>query len=228
MKNDISFGKTAGLLAMLSGPLALFSITLIFVAFNRDFETAFNPQRAIAFQPDPSATLRWGWILDIFGYYLPVVPAILALHTRFSSGAPLHSQLFTLCGLGYVITGATGAAMLAGATVPLYQAFAAGADADKAIAAQVFANLNNEVLSGIWNLLTMSLAAVWFFGTGWLLRPTHRGLSWLTTVLGIASLVDVLGYAFQSQALAGLGLNFYLFIAPLWAIWIGWILWKER
>ncbi|MBV6442536.1 MAG: hypothetical protein EPGJADBJ_04254 [Saprospiraceae bacterium] len=74
----------------------------------------------------------------------------------------------------------------------------------------------------------MSLAAVWFFGTGWLLRPTHRGPSWLTTVLGLASLVDVLGYAFQSQALAGLGLNFYLFIAPLWAMWIGWILWKER
>jgi hypothetical protein len=226
-KKESSFFKMAGLVAMLSCPLALASILLVFTAFNWDFETAFNPVKAIAFQPDPSATLRWGWILDIFGYYLPVVPLAFALHRWLSSSAPLHSQLFTLCGLGYILIGATGAAMLAGATVPLYEAYAAGDVAQKAVVTQVFANLNNEVMSGVWNIFSMTLAAVWFLGTGWLLRSEYRWLGIFTTLLGIASVADVLGYVFHSEALSGAGLNFYLFLAPVWAAWAGWVVWKK-
>lgn len=227
MKKESSFFKIAGFLAVLSCPLALASIMLIFTAFNWDFETAFDPVKAIAFQPDPSATLRWGWILDIFGYYLPLVPLALALHHWFSSTAKLHSQLFTLCGLGYILIGATGAAMLAGATVPLYAAYAAGEVAQKAVVTQVFANLNNEVLSGVWNIFSMTLAAVWFLGTGWLLRSEYRWLGIFTLLLGIASVADVIGYVLQSAALSGAGLNFYLFLAPVWAAWLGLVLWKK-
>jgi hypothetical protein len=226
-KNETSFFKIAGLVALLSCPVALASLMLIFAAFNWDFETAFDPVKAIAFQPDPSATLRWGWILDIFGYYLPIVPLALALHRRLSFAAPLHSQLFTLCGLGYILVGAIGAAMLAGATVPLYEAYAAGDVAQKAAVTQIFANLNNEVMSGVWNIFTMTLAAVWFLGTGWLLRSEYRGLGIFTSLLGIASLADVIGYVLQSEALSGAGLNFYLFLAPVWAAWAGLVVWKK-
>lgn len=217
----------AGMIALLSCPVALLSLALIFNAFNWDFETAFNPMKAIAYQPDPSGSLRWGWILDIFGYYLPALPLALALHRWLSPGAPMYSQLFTLCGLGYVLTGAAGAAMLAGGTVPLYEAYQAGDEAQKAIATQVFANLNNEVMSGIWNIFTMTLVGVWFLGTGWLLRPKRRWLGIFTLLLGVASLLDVVGYILQSEALAMAGLNFYLFFAPVWAALAGWALWKK-
>lgn len=227
MTKNNSFFKLAGILAMISGPLALVSLICIFTAFNWDFETAFNPSKAIAYQPDPSAMLRWGWILDIFGYYLPVLPALLALHHWQKGKAPLHSHLFAICGLGYILIGAAGAGMLAGGTVPLYESFQAGDEAQKAIATQVFANLNNEVMSGIWNIFTMTLAAAWFLGTGWLLRPEHRWLGYFTSLLGIASMLDVLGYVLQYEALSGAGLNFYLFLAPLWAAWLGWVLWKK-
>jgi hypothetical protein len=227
MTTSNSFFKLAGMLAMISCPLALISLGCIFTAFNWDFETAFNPAKAIAYQPDPSALLRWGWILDIFGYYLPVLPALLALYHWQKEKAPLHSQLFAISGLTYILIGAAGAAMLAGGTVPLYEAFQSGDAAQKSTVSQVFSNLNNEVMSGIWNIFTMTLAAVWFLGTGWLLRPEHRWLGWFTTLLGIASVLDVVGYILHSEALSGLGLNTYLFLAPIWAGRLGWVLFKQ-
>ncbi len=227
MKSETTFIKTAGVIALLSGPVALVSIILIFVAFNWDFDIAFNPLKAIAFEPDPAATLRWGWILDIFGYYLPLVPAALVLHRWLSANAPLYSQLFSLCGLAFIFIGATGAAMLAGATEPLYETYRAGGETDKAVAAQIFANVNNEVMSGIWNLFSMTLASIWWLGVGWLMRPANKVLAIFTQVLGLAALIDVLGYMFQSEAISGIGLNFYLFAAPLWAMWLGLYLWRN-
>lgn len=227
MKNETTFRKNAGLLAIISCPLALLSLMLIFAAFNWDFELAFDPVRAIAFQPDPSDSLRWGWILDIFGYYLPIVPLILVLHSWLSPGSELSSQLYTISGLGYVLIGATGAAMLAGATVPLYESYATGDAVQQAIATQVYANLSNEVASGIWNIFIMTLAAVWFLGTGFLLRPKQRWLGVFTISLGIACILDVLGYILQNEALSMTGLNYYLFLAPVWAAWTGWVIWRK-
>ncbi|MBI5916020.1 MAG: DUF4386 family protein [Bacteroidetes bacterium] len=228
MKNETSFSKLTGALALLSCPVALTSIVLIFSAFNWDFETAFTPSKAIAFQPDPSALLRWGWILDILGYYLPLAPIAIWLHHRLSAEAPLHSRLFAFCGLSFVSTGALGAAMLAGATVPLYEAFQSGDAAQKAASAQVFINLNNEVLNGVWNIFAMLLAAVWWLGAGWLLRTQRRWLAVFSTALGAACLLDVLGYVFGVEALASLGLNFYLLAAPVWAACMGWFILKNQ
>jgi hypothetical protein len=39
---------------------------------------------------------------------------------------------------------------------------------------------------------------------------------------------DVLGYVFHSEGLAMAGLNAYLFLAPVWAAWAGWMIWKSR
>jgi hypothetical protein len=160
MKNESSFYQIASISAILSCPVALASIMLIFNAFDWDFETAFMPAKAIAFQPDPSALLRWCWILDIFRYYLPLVPLALALHHRHAAKAPLHSRLFLFSGLGYSSIGGLGAALLAGATTPLFEAFQSGDSVQKMAAAQVFSNLNNEILNGVWNIFSMFMAAI--------------------------------------------------------------------
>lgn len=228
MKNEASFSKLAGIAALLSCPIALASIVLIFSAFNWDFETAFTPSKAIGYQPDPSALLRSGWILDILGYYLPVVPVALWLQHRLSGEAPLYSRLFSVFGLGYLGAGAFGAAMLAGATVPLYEAFQAGDGVQKAAVAQVFINLNNEVLNGVWNIFAMLLAAIWWLGIGWLMRSQYRLMGIFSIILGMACLLDVLGYIFGLEALAGAGLNFYFLAAPAWAACMGWVILKTR
>lgn len=111
--------------------------------------------------------------------------------------------------------------------MPLFGAYQAGDEVHKATVTHIYANLNNEVLSGVWNIFTMTLAAVWFLGMGWLLRPERRWLGWFTTLLGIASVLDVVGYILNIEALSGLGLNTYLFLAPVWAGWLGWVLTKK-
>lgn len=227
MKLQCSFSKLAGAAAMLSGPIGLASIIFIFNAFNWDFETAFDPIKAIAYQPDPSPMLRWGWLLDILGYYLLLAPVVIYLHHWLSQRAPLHSQLFAFSGLGYILTGALGAAVLAGTSQPLFAAYATGDSTQQIAVAQVYATTVHAVLDGIWNLFSMLMGAIWWLGTGWLLRSERKWLALLFTAIGVASLVDVLGMVFQNELISTLGLNIYLWFAPLGALWLGVVVWKR-
>lgn len=218
----------AGAAAMLSCPIGLASIILIFNAFDWDFETAFDPFKAIAYLPDPSSELRWGWFLDILGYYLLLAPAVIYLYYRLSPKAPMHSALFAFCGLGYILTGALGAAILTGTTQPSYAAYSTGDPTQQMAVAQVFANTVHAVMDGIWNMFSMLMGAIWWLGTGWLLRSERKWLSLFFTVIGVASLLDVAGMAFQIELVSTLGLNIYLWFAPLVTFWLGAIVWKQH
>jgi|APTNR8051073442_1049403.scaffolds.fasta_scaffold02695_10 hypothetical protein len=227
MKLQHAFSKLTGAAAMLSCPIGLASIILVFNAFNWDFETAFDPLKAIAYQPDPSPALRWGWSLDILGYYLLLAPAVIYLHNWLSLKAPLHSQLFAFFGLGYILTGAVGAAVLAGTSQPLFAAYATGDPTQQVAVAQIYASTVHAVMDGIWNLFSMLMGAIWWLGTGWLLRSERKWLAMLFTTIGVASLVDVFGTAFQNELVSTLGLNIYLWFAPLGALWLGVIVWRR-
>jgi len=221
MKLQASFSKLTAFAAILSCPVALLSLFMVFGAFNWDFDVAFDPAKAIAYLPDPSQTLRLGWLLDLLGFYLLLLPAAIFLEQYLSKKAPLHSRLFSICGLGYLLFGALGAAMMAGTCEPVFAAHQSGDVVQKAAAAAVFANTFHEVFDGIWNQFSMLLAAVWLLGTGWLMRPELRWLSWMTSLIGIASLLDFLGMVAGSEAVSGIGLNIYLWLGPIWALWLG-------
>lgn len=213
-----SFSKMAAITAILSCPIALLSLVLVFGAFNWDFDVAFNPAKAIAYQPDPSQLLHYGWLLDILGYYLLLAPMALYLGHWFSTKATLYSQLFTFCGLGYIICGGLGAAILAGTSEPIFSAYQTGSSSEQAA---VFANTFHEVFDGIWNQFAMLLAAVWLMGIGWLMRPERRGLAGMTSLIGVASLVDFLGMALRMEMVSTIGLNIYLWLGPIWALCLG-------
>lgn len=223
-----SFSKLAAFAAILSCPIALLSLFLVFGAFNWDFDVAFNPAKAIAYLPDPSTTLRFGWLLDLLGFYLLLMPVAIFLEKYLSKKAPLHSRLFAVCGLGYILFGALGAAMMSGTSEPVFAAYQSGDAMQKAAAAAVFANTFHEVFDGVWNQFSMLLAAVWLLGTGWLMRPEHRWLSWMTSVIGVASLLDFLGMITGSEAISGIGLNIYLWLGPVWALWLGIAIWRQK
>ncbi|MBL7828724.1 MAG: hypothetical protein JNJ57_18965, partial [Saprospiraceae bacterium] len=200
---------------------------LVFNAFNWDFEVAFNPVKAIAYQPDPSFALRWGWFLDIPGYYLLLAPAVIHLHHWLSPKAQLHSKLFAFFGLGYILTGALGAAVLTGATQPLFAAYGSGDPVQQIAVAQVYAGTVHAVMDGIWNMFSMLMGAIWWVGVGWLLRTERKWLALLFTALGVASLLDVFGMAFQLELVSTIGLNFYLWFAPLGTFWLGAVIWNH-
>lgn len=212
---------------MLSCPIGLASILLVFNAFNWDFETAFNPFKAIAYQPNPSFALRWGWFLDILGYYLLLTPAMICLHHWLSPRAPLYSKMFAFFGLGYILMGAMGAAVLAGVTQPLFAAYNTGDMTQKMAIGQIYASMVHAVMDGIWNIFSMLMGTIWWLGTGWLLRSERKWLALFFTFIGIASLLDVVGVALQTEWASTLGLNIYLWFAPFATLWLGAILWKQ-
>jgi hypothetical protein len=69
-----AFQRTAGILAVIALPLAFASNLLLLMPFGFDLEAAFDPVEALNLRADQSSMLRWGLILDLFGYYLLLLP----------------------------------------------------------------------------------------------------------------------------------------------------------
>ena len=67
---------------------------------------------------DGARLLGWGLTLDMLGYYLALLPAAIFLHKWLEPKNPAWVRFFTVCGLGYILLGAAGAAMLASALPP--------------------------------------------------------------------------------------------------------------
>jgi len=77
------------------------------------------------------------------------------------------------------------------------------------------------VFGGIWNILEALLAGVWFLGNGWLVWDERRIFSIVSMILGVSALLDSLGMILGIEALFLLGVSIYVFLAPIWALWIG-------
>lgn len=224
MDANNTFKRFAGITAIFSCPVAFLSLWLILSAFDFDVDIASNPARAIAYAPDPSLLIFWGWIFDIFGYYLPLIPLLIFLQHTFSSTHPLQSKFAFFCGSAYVVTDALGAAMLAGTTVFLFNGYHAEAG-NQDLYVSLYGLLNSMVFSGIWNILGYTFAACFWIGTGALFLSSNKGLAYFSYIVGLAQAVDVLGNLFNAPFMAGIGLNIYLLTAPVWALMTGlWIL----
>jgi hypothetical protein len=81
--------------------------------------------------------------------------------------------------------------------------------------------LVDAVMEGLWNMLEMLLASMGWFGFGTLLIRERRGSGVVTLLLGFSALIDVIGVIFGIAPLAAAGLMAYLFLAPIWAFWLG-------
>lgn len=222
-----SFFRTAALTTFLSGPIGLASLCMVFGAYNWDFDTAFNPLKAIAYQPDPGPALRLGWLLDILGFYLLLAPAVFYLQHHFSEKAPLYARLFTFFGLGYILFGGMGAAIMSGTSESIFSSWQIGDPAQKAAVATVFTHTYHQIFDGIWNLYAMLMAGVWLTGMGWLICSEQRWLGRATCAIGVACLLDFLGMALKMEGVSTIGLNIYLWLEPLWAVWLGITIWKS-
>lgn len=219
-----NYPRLAGWCAIIAAPIMLISFFLGPIAFNWDFDAMFDPARAIA-HPNVDATLvRWGWVLDVVGYYWLLLPASVVLTDLASRTRPMHAQLAARTGYGYMITGSIGAAILAG-TTDLFGAYAQGDEATRAAVRTTYGALFGLVYVGLWNTLCMSLLAVWLWMSGAALRAAHRGLGLFSMGLGVCAALDVLGLLLDLEALSMIGLFAYLFLFPVWSAWLGgWLL----
>ena len=221
MNDHQSFQRFAALAAIISFPLALGSIVLSGIPVNFSPDVPTNPALWLSVGADGANLSRWGMILDMIGYYLPLLPVALFLWRWLRSRNPDWVLFYTSCGLGYILIGAIGAAILAAVHPPLINAYAQASVEQRAVLETVFSAVWNMVYGGMWNLLEVLLAGIWFLGIGLLLRSERRLFSIFSIILAISALLDSLGMILSVEALALLGVAIYVLLAPIWTLWIG-------
>ena len=220
MTKHRSFQRFAAVTAIVSFPLAIASDVLSGIAQNFSPDVATNPALMLSVGTDGANLLRWGIILDMLGYYLPLLPVALFLQRWLGPRNPDWVRFFTICGLGYIFIGAIGAAILAAVQPLLINAYGQASLEQRMVLETVFITMWNMVFGGIWNILEALLTGVWFLGIGLLLRDERRIFSIFSVILGISALLDSLGFILGIEALVLLGVIYGL-LAPVWALWLG-------
>ena len=222
MNDHQSFQRFAALAAIISFPLALGSTVLSGMAIDFKFMDAVtNPALWLSVGTDGARLLRWAMILDMLVYYLPLLPLALFLWRWLRARGPNWVLFYTSCGLGYILIGAIGAVILAAVHPPLINAYAQATVEQRYVLETVFRTIWNMVYRGIWSILDELLVGVWFLGIGLLLRHERRIFSIVSMILGASALLDSLGMILGIEAIFLLGVSIYVFLAPVWALWIG-------
>lgn len=226
MNASATYQKHVALLTVISGLLALTSLILLGIALADNLD-AFDDLMLLLRMPSLNVSLiRWSMLTDLFGYYLLVLPCIYFLRPYLREQTP-WADLITYCGTAYVLIGATGAVIMSEVVCPLLTQYATAPPAQQAHLQTTYQTLTKVVYNGLWNLLETLLAGVWWTMTGAVLRTWHKLLGWITIVLGLFTALDALGNLFGLPVAAAIGLNVYLLLAPVWAIWLGVLLWKQ-
>ena len=218
--SDHAFTRLAAIAAIVAAPIAIASFLLGPAAFGWDFALLFDPAAAIRHTTASTALIRLGWILDIPGYYLLLLPAAGVLHARGAGESPLASRWAWSALLVYVVAGTIGAAALAGTTT-LMDRFRSADPVAQAALVEVHVAVFGMVVDGLWNLLSMSGLAVWGLVAGGLLRHEHRWLGLFLQGIGVCAALDVVGHAAGVRTLGETGLFAYLFAFPLFTALLG-------
>jgi hypothetical protein len=221
MNNDASFQRMAAVTSILATLLAFGSIGVQALVLGVNTDPFSNPASILMTGANGANLLRWGMILDIFGYYLLLVPLALLLWSRLQPKGMNLVTLYTFCGLAYILVGATGAATLAAISPPLIEGYGHASVQQQQMYEVVFSGFINVVYVGLWNLLESSLSGIWWLGIGLFLRREQPALGIFTTVLGIFALLDALGRILNIQLIYTVGLAGILLFIPIWTLWFG-------
>lgn len=207
--------------AIASMPIAFGCLFLSLLAVDFDLGALEDPTAMLGVGREAATLLFWSMILDMFGYYLLLTPAAVFLWLILRRRDEGLVTVYTFCGLSYILVGAIGAAVLAAVGRPMMVAYAQASASQREMIEVAFQTVTLLVYGGLWNLLEVILAGVWWVGIGLLLRGDHPRLGLLSIVLGLSGLLDAAGNILQLPGVAALGLNLYLILAPLWALCLG-------
>lgn len=215
-----SFARMAGVLAIVSLPLAVGNVLAMLATVHFDVSGMTKPLVLLHAGAAAGGLWRASMVLDIAGYYLAIVPLVLLLRSWLRPLAPAWVDLWSWCLLAYCLVGAIGGAELATALPTLMRDYALDASRRAPLQA-VFTGYTDGVYRGMWNLLEEFLAGVGWMGIGIVLATRHRFLGVLTIVLGAVSVLDSVGTGLNTDVVASTGLSAYLVLAPVWAAVLG-------
>jgi hypothetical protein len=221
---DRSFQTVAAIAAMTSLPLAAGNLGAMLLAAHFDLRAMSDPLLLLRTGAGAAEIWRWSMVLDLFGYYLLIVPLVVGLRGYIRHKSPQWIDLCALCLLGYSLVGAMGAAVIATTTPRLIAEYSSASAGQRALLEAVSTAYADAIYRGLWNLLEELFAGVGWIVLGALMRGERFGLGIITIVLGASCLIDFLGTLLGVDALAFPGLALYLFLAPAWAFWTGTLL----
>lgn len=204
---------------ILSGLLALGCMVIGLFATQFDFEAFSNPVILLDKVGIDPLLLRWFMILDLFGYYLLLLPFIYYAHHTLKTKTP-WAGFITNMGFAYVLIGAIGAATLAVIWPSIMEQYQSATDTLREILRANFSLATDFVVKGLWNYLEVLLGGIWWIGLGVFLFE-ERSLKIVTILLGGACIVDSAGELLVVPVLAEIGLNVYLILGIVWPIWVG-------
>jgi hypothetical protein len=189
--------------------------TLLFAAAFQ-FRADQDPTRLLAAGATSAELLRWGSVLDLFGFYLPTAVLAYVLWRQLRPRNPLLADLSTMAGVGYALAGGAGAAVLAVFGPMLMHEYIDASPTDRVVITAQFVAMTEVIMRSIWQFLDGILIGVWWLGIGLLLRPDRPRLSVLTLVLAAAAVVG----AFVN--LVGLSLVRDVLLGVAFLLWAAW------
>jgi len=129
---------------------------------------------------------RWAALTDMFSYYLPFLLVVLAVHTSSDEASDPDRRTIAAAGMLYAVVGAIGAVLLATAGASLIEAHVAAGTPELAM---VFRTLTEGVFIGIWQILEVVFAAVWWFGVArnWADSALLRTVGYMMAGAGIVT-----------------------------------------
>lgn len=144
-----------------------------------------DPSTLLASGPTGASLIRWGSLIDLFGY-LSLAPVVVFLRVRHPVSR--YVDLFAAAGLAVVVIGSIGAAAMATAAPPLINDYATATAAAKQALVPAFATLYRTVVLGLWQTLETIPWAVWFLGTASAVR--REGPRPVFLILLVAGLIN--------------------------------------
>jgi hypothetical protein len=208
-----------GAASILSGILALACMVVGVFATNFDFEAFGNPLRLLNNSTIDPVLLRWFMLLDLFGYYLLLLPLVFYIHSKLVHKTPF-ALLLTNLGYGYVLVGAIGAATLSVIWPAIFEQHLTADEAARSFYRADFSLATDFVVKGLWNHLEVLLGGIWWIGTG-RYAIENKALKITSIILGFSCLLDGFGEVLGITILAETGLNIYLILGIVWPIWLG-------
>lgn len=221
MDDSRSFQRMAAIAAIISMPLAVATTVIGLIPVNNNLD-AMNDLRLFLPTGVSGARLwRWTMVLDLFSYYLLIVPLTGWLWRWLKPRSPNWMGLFAGCLASYSLIGSIGAVILAAVLPPFIVDYASAGESQRVVIETLFTAFQNMVYTGLWNLLEEFLGGIGWLGIGLILIRERRAPGVVTILLGLSSLMDSIGTMLTIEAIASLGLYMYLLLQPIWALWLG-------
>ena len=214
-----------GAISILSGLLALACIITGAMAVQYNFDAFSDPVLTLNYAHNYELA-KWFNLLDLFGYYLLLLPLVFYFHKQYKYSSP-WTMLITFCGLAYVFTGALGASILTAVWPDMMKDYLVASADDKPMIIGLFKTTTLVVTKGMWNILEVLFATIWWIGLGRMILREHKITGIVTILAGVATLLDAAGNMINVSVLADIGLNMYLLLGIIWPVLTGIILIKQ-